>query len=172
MPGLNIPIPHRTRSLGLKDLREKTSPPTDNKKQRLHLQKGVYMASQRQYATGKRKNAIARAWIEPGQGEITINGRSFEHYFTLAPHRVKVESPLEKTSTLGQFQIRASVRGGGVSGQAGALRHAIAKALVHVNPEFRGPLKKEGMLTRDSRVKERKKYGQKGARALFQYSKR
>ena len=130
------------------------------------------MASQRQYATGKRKYAIARAWLEPGQGGITVNGRSLEHYFTLGPHRVRVESPLEKTHTLGQFQIRASVRGGGVSGQAGALRHAIAKALIQVNPEFRVPLKKEGMLTRDPRVKERKKYGQKGARALFQYSKR
>lgn len=130
------------------------------------------MASQRHYATGKRKNAIARAWVQPGQGEITVNGRTFENYFTLLPHRTHVESPLEKTSTLGQFQIRASISGGGVAGQAGALRHAIAKALVQVNPEFRGPLKKDGMLTRDSRVKERKKYGQKGARALFQYSKR
>ncbi len=130
------------------------------------------MASQRQYATGKRKYAIARAWIEPGQGEITVNGRSFEHYFTLGPHRVQVELPLEKTNTLGQFQVRASVCGGGVAAQAGALRHAIAKALVHVNPDFRLPLKKEGMLTRDPRVKERKKYGQKGARSRFQYSKR
>ena len=130
------------------------------------------MASQRQYATGKRKYAIARAWIEPGQGEITVNGRSLEHYFSMLPHRVQVESPLEKTNTLGQYQVRASVCGGGVAGQAGALRHAIAKALVHANPDFRIPLKKEGMLTRDPRVKERKKYGQKGARSRFQYSKR
>jgi len=130
------------------------------------------MASQRQYATGKRKYAIARAWLEPGQGEMTVNGRSLEHYFTLLPHRVLVESPLEKTSTLGQFHVRASVCGGGVAGQAGALRHAIAKALVHVNPDYRLPLKKGGMLTRDPRVKERKKYGQKGARSRFQYSKR
>ena len=130
------------------------------------------MAIQRQYATGKRKYAIARAWLEPGQGEINVNGRSLEHYFTLPPHRVQVESPLEKTNTLGQFRVRAIVCGGGVSGQAGALRHAIAKALIQVNPELRVSLKKEGMLTRDPRVKERKKYGQKGARALFQYSKR
>ena len=130
------------------------------------------MAIQRQYATGKRKYAIARAWLEPGQGEIKVNGRELEGYFTLLPHRVQVESPLEKTNTLGQFQVHATVCGGGVAGQAGALRHAIAKALIQVNPEFRVSLKKEGMLTRDPRVKERKKYGQKGARALFQYSKR
>jgi len=130
------------------------------------------MATQRQYATGKRKYAIARAWLEPGQGQIEVNGRDLEGYFTLLPHRVQVESPLEKTNTLGQFQVHATVCGGGVAGQAGALRHAIAKALVQTNPEFRVSLKKEGMLTRDPRVKERKKYGQKGARALFQYSKR
>ena len=130
------------------------------------------MATQRQYATGKRKYAIARAWLEPGQGEIIVNGRSLEHYFTLLPHRVQVELPLEKTNSLGQFRVHATVCGGGVAGQAGALRHAIAKALIQVNPEFRVSLKKEGMLTRDPRVKERKKYGQKGARALFQYSKR
>ena len=130
------------------------------------------MATQRQYATGKRKYAIARAWLEPGQGEFKVNGRDLEGYFTLLPHRVQVESPLEKTNTLGQFQVHATVCGGGVAGQAGALRHAIAKALVQANPEFRVSLKKEGMLTRDPRVKERKKYGQKGARALFQYSKR
>ena len=130
------------------------------------------MAIQRQYATGKRKYAIARAWVEPGQGEITVNGRSLENYFTLLPHRVQVESPLEKTNNLGQFHDHATVNGGGVAGQASALRHAIAKALVQVNPELRVHLKKEGMLTRDPRVKERKKYGQKGARALFQYSKR
>ena len=130
------------------------------------------MVSQYQYATGKRKYAIARAWVEPGLGEITVNGRSFEQYFTLLPHRVQVTLPLEKSNTLGQFQVRASVCGGGIAGQAGALRHAIAKALVRMNPDFRLSLKKEGMLTRDPRVKERKKYGQKGARSRFQYSKR
>jgi len=128
--------------------------------------------SQRQYATGKRKYAIARAWVEPGSGEITINGRELPHYFTLLPHQVQVNAPFQVTNTNGQFCVKATVCGGGVSGQAGAVRHAIAKALVEVNPEFRIPLKKEGFLTRDSRVKERKKYGQKGARARFQYSKR
>ncbi len=130
------------------------------------------MPQQRYYATGKRKYAIARAWIEPGPPNITVNGRAFEHYFTLLSHRTRVETPLEVTSTSGQFQIKASVSSGGVSGQAGALRHAIAKALVGMNPEFRGALKKAGLLTRDSRVKERKKYGRKGARSRFQYSKR
>lgn len=130
------------------------------------------MPQQRYYATGKRKYAIARAWIEPGPPEITINGRAFEHYFTLLPHRTHVETPLEVTNTKDQFRIKASVRSGGVSGQAGALRHAIARALVVINPDFRGSLKKAGLLTRDPRVKERKKYGHKGARGRFQYSKR
>ena len=130
------------------------------------------MVSQRHYATGKRKYAIARAWIEPGTPEIMINGRTLEHYFPLRSHRIQVEAPLEVTNTRGQFRIKASVCGGGGAGQAGALRHAIAKALVQVNLDFRGPLKKDGLLTRDPRVKERKKYGQKGARSRFQYSKR
>ncbi len=130
------------------------------------------MPQQRYYATGKRKYAIARAWVEPGPPEITVNGREFEQYFTLLSHRVRVETPLEVTKTSGQFRIKASVSSGGVSGQAGALRHAIAKALVEINPDFRGDLKKAGLLTRDPRVKERKKYGRKGARSRFQYSKR
>ncbi len=130
------------------------------------------MVSQRHYATGKRKYAIARAWIEPGTPEITVNGRTLDQYFTLLSQRIQVEAPLEITNTRGEFRITASVCGGGGTGQAGALRHAIAKALVHVNPEFRGVLKKDGFLTRDPRVKERKKYGQKGARSRFQYSKR
>ncbi len=130
------------------------------------------MERQRHYATGKRKHAIARAWIEPGTPEITVNGRTLDHYFTLLAHRMQVESPLEATNTRGQFRIKASVCGGGGAGQAGALRHAIAKALVHMNADFRGTLKKDGLLTRDPRVKERKKYGQKGARSRFQYSKR
>ncbi len=130
------------------------------------------MPPQRYYATGKRKYAIARAWLEPGHPEITVNGREFEHYFTLPSHRAQVETPFEVTNTSGQFRIKASVSSGGVSGQAGALRHAIAKALVGMNPDFRAVLKKAGLLTRDSRVKERKKYGRKGARGRFQYSKR
>ncbi|MEC4672218.1 MAG: 30S ribosomal protein S9 [Nitrospirota bacterium] len=130
------------------------------------------MANQRQYATGKRKNAIARAWVQPGSGGIVVNGKESSQYFTLLAQHAQIASPFEVINTIGQYQVQASVHGGGLSGQAGALRHAIAKALVQVNPEFRGPLKKKGFLTRDARIKERKKYGQKGARSRFQYSKR
>ncbi len=125
-----------------------------------------------QYATGKKKYSIARAWIEPGAGEFQINARSLEHYFPRLAHQVQVQTPFEVTKTVGQFSVRASLKGGGISGQAGALRHAIARALALYNPSLRDPLKKNGLLTRDSRVKERKKYGQKGARSKFQYSKR
>ena len=125
-----------------------------------------------QYATGKRKYAIARAWVEPGQGEIQVNARPLNQYFSRLSHQIQVQAPFEVTKTVGQFNVRASLTGGGVSGQAGALRHAIAKALALYNPSLRDPLKKNGLLTRDSRVKERQKYGQKGARAKFQYSKR
>lgn len=130
------------------------------------------MASLMQYATGKRKYSIARAWLTPGSGDIQVNGRPLENYFSLLPHRAQVQSPFEVSHTSGQFNVRATVSGGGVSGQAGALRHAIAKALVQINIEYRGSLKKLGLLSRDARVKERKKYGQKGARSRFQYSKR
>ncbi len=130
------------------------------------------MAGINQYATGKRKNAIARAWVTSGSGEIQINGRTLEHYFPLLPLQAQVHTPFEASNSVGQFNVKATVCGGGVSGQAGAVRHAISKALVAINSEYRGPLKKLGLLTRDSRVKERKKYGLKGARARFQYSKR
>lgn len=130
------------------------------------------MVKTSQYATGKRKYAIARAWIAPGVGEIVVNGKPMDEYFTLLPHRAQVRSAFELSSTTGQYDVVASVNGGGVSGQAGALRHAIAKALVETNADLRAPLKKHGLLTRDARVKERKKYGQKGARSRFQYSKR
>jgi len=125
-----------------------------------------------QYATGKKKNAIARAWIEPGQGTIQVNSRSLEDYFPRLTNQIQVQTPFEVTKTEGQFNVKATLSGGGISGQAGALRHAIAKALALHTTELRDPLKKQGLLTRDSRVKERKKYGQKGARAKFQYSKR
>ena len=125
-----------------------------------------------QYATGKRKYAIARAWIEPGPGDIQVNNRPVGQYFSRQAHLIQVQSPFDVTGTTGQFNVRATLSGGGITGQAGALRHAIAKALSLLNPTLRGPLKKQGLLTRDSRVKERKKYGQKGARRRFQYSKR
>ncbi len=130
------------------------------------------MAVVMQYATGKRKCAIARAWISAGSGEMVVNTRPLEQYFPRPSLRSLIQFPLEVTGLAGTYNVRASVCGGGTTGQAGALRHAIAKALVIVNPALRGALKKEGLLTRDSRVKERKKYGQKGARKRFQYSKR
>ena len=130
------------------------------------------MAQTTLYATGKRKYAVARAWIEPGQGTIQVNGRPLANYFPRMTHQLQVQTPFDITKTMGQFNVQASLTGGGISGQAGALRHAIAKALSVYNPTLRTPLKKLGLLTRDSRVKERKKYGQKGARRRFQYSKR
>jgi small subunit ribosomal protein S9 len=130
------------------------------------------MAQTNHYATGKRKYAVARAWIEPGQGTIQINGRPLANYFPRMTHQLQVQTPFDITKTAGQFNVQASLSGGGISGQAGALRHAIAKALSVYNPTLRTSLKKLGLLTRDSRVKERKKYGQKGARRRFQYSKR
>lgn len=130
------------------------------------------MATETEYATGKRKCAIARAWVWPGNGDIVVNARPFDQYFPASWLRAMILSPLALTGGASQFNVKATVCGGGQVGQAGALRHAIAKALVSVNPSFREPLKKGGLLTRDSRVKERKKYGQKGARRRFQYSKR
>lgn len=130
------------------------------------------MATLTQYATGKRKYAVARAWLTPGSGEIIVNDRALEHYFPRPSLRTLIQFPLEVTGLLGKYSVKVTVCGGGNSGQAGALRHAISKALVTMNPALREALKKEGLLTRDPRVKERKKYGQKGARKRFQYSKR
>lgn len=125
-----------------------------------------------QYATGKRKCAIARAWITPGSGQIVVNERPLAEYFPRLTLRTLILQPLEIAGLVGKYDVRATVRGGGTSGQAGALRHAISKALAAMMPSTREVLKKEGLLTRDARVKERKKYGQKGARKRFQYSKR
>lgn len=130
------------------------------------------MAAAVQYATGKRKYAIARAWLSPGSGEMTVNERPFDQYFPRASLRSLIQFPLEITGMAGKYNIRATVLGGGTTGQAGALRHAISKALVTMTPSLRETIKKVGLLTRDPRVKERKKYGQKGARRRFQYSKR
>ncbi len=130
------------------------------------------MATTSQYATGRRKYAVARAWVTPGTGQFTINDRPLERYFPRPTLRSTVQSPFEVAGIAGKYDVKASLLGGGSTGQAGALRHAISRALVALNPAFREPLKKEGFLTRDSRVKERKKYGQKGARKRFQYSKR
>ena len=124
------------------------------------------------YATGKRKNAIARTWLTPGNGEISINNRPVEDYFPIETLRTALMEPFKLTSTTGTFNVKASVKGGGISGQAGAVRHGITKALILADPDMRIPLKKAGFVKRDPRVKERKKYGQKGARARFQFSKR
>src|SRR5210317_1540109 len=124
------------------------------------------------YATGRRKTAIARTWIKPGSGEIVINNRPVEEYFPIETIRTDMIQPFKITNTLGSYDVRATVVGGGIAGQAGAVRHGITRALVLVNPDFRLTLKKAGFIKRDPRVKERKKYGQKGARARFQFSKR
>jgi small subunit ribosomal protein S9 len=124
------------------------------------------------YATGKRKTAIARTWITPGSGQIVINGRPMDEYFPVPNLRLKLSQPFELTNTAGEWDVRVKVIGGGVSGQAGAVRHGITKALVLANPDLRLTLKRAGFVKRDPRVKERKKYGQKGARARFQFSKR
>ena len=124
------------------------------------------------YATGKRKSAVARVFLKPGQGQITINKRPLENYILRESDRILVMQPLLLSNMVGKIDVNSTVKGGGISGQAGAIRHGISKALVVMDPSLREPLKKAGLLTRDSRVKERKKYGQKGARARFQYSKR
>ena len=124
------------------------------------------------YSTGKRKTSVARTWLTPGSGEITINNKSIDEYFTIESLKGMVKQPLVLTNTLESFNVKSSVVGGGISGQAGAVRHGITKALILANPDLRKALKKAGFVRRDSRVKERKKYGQKGARARFQFSKR
>ncbi len=126
----------------------------------------------RYYATGKRKNSIARVWMMPGSGKITINDKPMEQYFGRDVLKMIIRQPFEVTGTQDKFDVLVSVLGGGNSGQAGAIRHGISKALLTVDAESRGKLRKEGLLTRDPRAKERKKYGQKGARARFQFSKR
>ena len=124
------------------------------------------------YATGRRKTAIARTWIKPGNGEIVINNRPVEDYFPIETIRADMIQPFKITNTLGSYDVKATVVGGGISGQADAVRHGITRALVIVNPDYRLTLKRAGFIKRDPRVKERKKYGQKGARARFQFSKR
>jgi small subunit ribosomal protein S9 len=124
------------------------------------------------YATGKRKSSVARTWLMPGSGKITINGHDADKYLTTESSKLIIRQPLEMTSTQDAYDIKVKVHGGGVSGQAGAIRHGITKALILVDSDFRQRLKKAGFVKRDPRVKERKKYGQRGARARFQFSKR
>ena len=126
----------------------------------------------RAYATGKRKDAVARVWIKPGPGKITVNGRDLEVYFARPVLRMILQQPLTVANRVGQYDLIVSVAGGGLSGQAGAVRHGLSKALTNFEPELRAVLKREGFLTRDARVVERKKYGKKKARRSFQFSKR
>jgi len=130
------------------------------------------MAEQKYYATGKRKTSIARVYMKPGTGEITVNKRSLDEFFGRETSKMMVHQPLELTDNVGKFDIYVNVCGGGASGQAGAIKHGITKALLDADPELRGVLKKAGFITRDSRIKERKKYGRRGARRSFQFSKR
>lgn len=130
------------------------------------------MADQRFYATGKRKTAVARVWLKPGSGTVIINKKPIDEYIDRETSKMVIFQPLSLTGTFGKLDVLVNVLGGGGSGQAGAIRHGISKALLEYNPEFREVLKRAGFLTRDSRVKERKKYGLRGARARFQYSKR
>ena len=130
------------------------------------------MSDLQYYGTGRRKNATARVFLRSGSGELQVNGRSFDNYFASPTLRMIVRQPLLLTETADKFDIFVTVDGGGSSGQAGALRHGISRALVEYNGELRERLKAAGFLTRDPRKKERKKYGQKGARARFQFSKR
>jgi small subunit ribosomal protein S9 len=124
------------------------------------------------YGTGRRKTAIARVFLRPGTGEFKVNGKAFEEYFVTPSQRISAKLPLVSTETAANFNVLANVCGGGVAGQADALRLGITRALMEFNAEFRKKLKTEGLVTRDPRAKERKKYGQKGARKRFQFSKR
>ncbi|TWF56686.1 30S ribosomal protein S9 [Neorhizobium alkalisoli] len=149
----------------LKDL----APATENQAP-VHVRKVDSLG--RSYATGKRKNAVARVWVKPGSGKIIVNGRDFTTYFARPVLQMILQQPIVAAARTGQFDIIATVTGGGLSGQAGAVRHGLSKALTYFEPGLRGVLKKGGFLTRDSRVVERKKYGKAKARRSFQFSKR
>ena len=144
---------------------ESTTPPPVVHEQKLDKQG-------RAYATGKRKDAIARVWLSPGKGNITIEGKDYSEYFGRPVLQLILRQPLMEVDRHSQYDIKATVKGGGLSGQAGALRHGISKALTYYEPELRSVLKKKGFLTRDSRVVERKKYGRRKARRSYQFSKR
>ena len=126
----------------------------------------------RAYATGKRKNAVARVWIKPGSGQIIVNGRDLTTYFARPTQQMVIRQPFETANRSNQYDVMCTVKGGGLSGQAGAVRHGISRALTHYEPELRGVLKSGGFLTRDDRMVERKKYGRAKARRSFQFSKR
>jgi small subunit ribosomal protein S9 len=151
------------KAAGLKPATEPSAPPA--REQQLD-------AKGRAYATGRRKNAVARVWLKPGNGKITVNGRDQAVYFARPTQRMVIGQPFQVASRLNQYDVIVTVTGGGLSGQAGAVRHGISQALTYYEPSLRGVLKAGGFLTRDSRVVERKKYGRAGARRSFQFSKR
>lgn len=130
------------------------------------------MADVQYYGTGKRKSSVARVFLRPGSGEITINRRALEDYFPTPAQQALVKTPLQLVQGEAKYDLMVTVKGGGLTGQAGAVRHGIARALLDFDPDLRATLKENGLLTRDARKKERKKYGQRGARARFQFSKR
>jgi small subunit ribosomal protein S9 len=130
------------------------------------------MAETKFYATGKRKTSVARVWMKPGSGNIVVNQKPIDEYFGRETSKMVVRQPLELTENVGKFDIFVNVSGGGPSGQAGAIKHGITKALMEADEALRGALKKAGFITRDSRIKERKKYGKRAARRSFQFSKR
>lgn len=153
----------------LEDLGTSAAAPAGNTAP-IHVQKLDSLG--RAYATGKRKNAVARVWIKPGKGKVTVNGREFAKYFARPVLQLIVQQPIVATERSEQYDVSVTVKGGGLSGQAGAVRHGISKALNFFEPALRPTLKKGGFLTRDSRVVERKKYGKAKARKSFQFSKR
>jgi len=152
----------------LKAATEKTAAPASAPIER----KPILDSKGRAYATGKRKTAIAKVWLQHGKGNIIVNDKKFEEYFTMEAHRAVAITPFKVTNTVGTYDICVTVLGGGISAQAGALRHGISRALCNMDPGFRTALKIEGLLTRDRRSVERKKYGKKKARKSFQFSKR
>ncbi|WP_048647631.1 30S ribosomal protein S9 [Nitratireductor soli] len=154
----------------LEELGAATAAQTSEPQAPVHVQK--LDAQGRAYATGKRKNAIARVWVKPGSGKIVVNDKEFNAYFARPVLQMILQQPIIAASRNGQYDIVATVVGGGLSGQAGAVRHGISKALTYYEPTLRAVLKKGGFLTRDSRVVERKKYGKAKARRSFQFSKR
>lgn len=153
-------------------LKQKDKDKSIEKDQKATPREKVIDAQGRSYATGKRKDAVARVWIKPGRGRVVVNGREEEIYFKRAVLRMMIHQPFKVVERLGHYDVQCTLAGGGLSGQAGALRHGISRALVAYEPELRAALKRAGFLTRDSRTVERKKYGQPKARRRFQFSKR
>lgn len=160
-----------TDKVGLEDLKSAVQAPAGTTEEKVTYKQQLD-AKGRSYATGKRKNAIARVWLKPGTGKVVVNGRDIDTYFARPVLRMLIQQPFGVANRTAQYDVWCTIKGGGLSGQAGALRHGISRALTFFEPELRGVLKAGGFLTRDSRVVERKKYGLAKARRRFQFSKR